>query len=75
MKLRFAKWLRALADLLDPPPDTMLLQVADHLCAFQEKNYPERGGEAKRHQVYAALLKMFPDRTKRNVARAIEAVL
>lgn len=41
----------------------------------QDTRWPERSGEAKRHQVYAAALKAAPDISKRAIARAIEAAL
>lgn len=43
-----------------------LVQIADQL---------DGGGEYKRHQVYARLLKLYPDKTKRQLAWLIEDVL
>lgn len=76
-----AAWLRRLADRLDPPvapvaPDLgPLLARAVALVAEQEARWPDRDGEAKRHQVYAALIKAFPGESKRVIARAIEDAL
>jgi hypothetical protein len=77
MRATLARWLRQLADLIDPPQhtDPALLKEAGNLCFMQEVCWPGRSGEAKRHQVYSQLLKQFPDRNKRAVAKAIEAVL
>ena len=76
-----ASWLRRLADYLDPPlipaaPDLgPLLARAVALAAEQDARWPDRDGEAKRHQVYAALIKAFPGESKRVIARAIEDAL
>lgn len=56
--------------VLDP-----VLARAVALTREQESRWPERSGEAKRHQVYALLLKEFPDTSKRSVSRAIEDAL
>jgi hypothetical protein len=64
-----------------PVPDLMPLLVprdalyaqACALVALVESTHGN--GEARRHQVYAALLKRFPERTKRDVALAIEAAV
>ena len=50
-----------------------MLQEARRLCAEQERrSAPGTSGEYKRHQVYAALQKRFPDVPKRQIAMAIE---
>lgn len=56
-------------------PQDALLASAKDLVQAQQAQYPERSGEAKRHQVFAALLKDFPDAKARSVALAIEAAL
>lgn len=70
-----ALWLRRLADWCDPPRVHPVVSIARLLCDEQERYWPERSGEAKRHQVYAALMKRFPGESKRVIARAIEAAL
>lgn len=52
-----------------------LFFAAQALAKEQQEQYPERSGESKRHQVFAALLKAHPNATKRAVALAIEAAL
>ena len=79
--IRFLRWLLA---WLDPPPQSVivlpvpidaLLEQARALTQAQQRDYPDRSGESKRHQVYSALTKAFPGRTHRQIARAIEAAL
>lgn len=41
----------------------------------QETRWPERSGEAKRHQVYAAAVKAAPTVSKRAISQAIEGAL
>lgn len=75
-RILIATWLRRLADRLDLPPiEDGLVCEARALCALQDRDWPDRSGEAKRHQVYAALLKLFPSRTKREISKAIEDAL
>jgi len=38
----------------------------------EQETYKDRGGEAKRHQVYARLQKEFPGLLKRKISRIIE---
>lgn len=80
MKARIIGWLRAFASWWEGYdhvtvyiPKDALYQRAVILCALQEP--AETAGEAKRRQVYARLLKEFPTRPKRAVAKAIEAAL
>lgn len=75
-------WLRTLEPEPAPVDAVALMVPIDALLAnarvlvqAQETRYPSRSGEAKRHQVYAELVKLFPDRTKRAIAVAIEAAL
>lgn len=78
-----ARWLRRLADRLDPPvpvvpedvPDSPYLSAARLLTEAVEARHGKGFGEAKRHQVYAALIKQFPDASKRALSRAIEDAL
>ncbi len=81
--LRLRRWLasqlRALARWIDEPvpvvPLDALTQHAQVLIHEQETRWPERSGEAKRHQVYAALIDAFPGVSKRAISRAIEDAL
>lgn len=69
-----ALWLRRLADWCDPPSveASPYVTVARLYVAEAEKRLGAGFGEAKRHQVYAALIKSFPRASKRVLARAIE---
>lgn len=80
LKARIIGWLRAFASWWEGyehvtvyVPKDALYDRAKVLCLEQEP--AETAGEAKRHQVYARLLKEFPTRNKRAVALAIEAGL
>lgn len=66
------RFLRRLASWIEPNKDA-LLNVAARLIDVQETT--KASGEAKRHQVYAALIKAFPLESKRDLAFAIEQVL
>lgn len=68
-----ARWLRRLADYLDPPPP-MLARVKQLTDEWDGK-LGAGFGEAKRHNVYAQLIKEFPKVSKRELAYAIEWVL
>ena len=74
------RWTLALLHWLAPEARYLivgnddLLKLARLLTQAQE-SFPDRSGEAKRHQVYAALIKSFPNRSKREIALAIEAAL
>ena len=59
-------WLHRICAWLDPGP----LQAARILV--QTIDDEDMSGEAKRHQVYAALIKHFPGVRKRILAQAIE---
>jgi hypothetical protein len=56
-------------------PENPLLDRARILVQEQNQRWPDRDGEAKRHQCYARLVKEFPTRAKREIARAIEDAL
>lgn len=80
MKAWCAQQLRRLADWLDPPPPvrTSLSPLefrAVALTQWQDGHWPDRDGEAKRHQVYAQLVKEWPDTSRREISRAIETAL
>lgn len=73
-----ARWLRRAADWIDPPAprvDTAVVRLARTLAATQNDRWPDRSGEAKRHQVFAQLIDAFPTTSKRALARAIEDAL
>lgn len=74
-----ARWLRRLADYLDPPaviPSTSPYHdITTALIAEAEARFGAGFGEAKRRDVYAALMKRFPQARKRDLAYAIEQVL
>lgn len=80
--MRLAQWLRRLADYLDPPviapvvyePDPFR-DITTALIAEAEQRFGAGFGDAKRRDVYAALMKRFPDAKKRDLAFAIEQVL
>ena len=76
-----ARWLCRLAQWIDTMPTTSgstwtttaLLDRARLLTDKAEQL--DASGEYKRHSVYAALIKAFPDTRKRDLALAIEQVL
>lgn len=53
----------------------MLLERAKHWVQWEEDNSIETGGEWKRHQVYAKLIKEFPNFKKRDLSVAIEMMV
>lgn len=55
-------------------PKDALLARAQFLTTAQER-IDGRSGEAKNHQVRAALMKEFPDAAQRQISRAIEAAI
>lgn len=85
MAKRIAQWLRDLALWLDPPPppppppppappDPARVKAAQ-LIREAEGFAAGTSGEYKRHWVYAALLRDFPERRKRDLALLIEETL
>ena len=72
---RLARWLRRIAEWLDPLHDPILLARAKELVEKWEKELGPGFGEAKRHQVYAKLLKEFPAIAKRVISATIEEAL
>lgn len=83
LRQTLARWLRALATWVDVPvglpaaaPNLEpVVILARTLVQEQETRWPDRSGEAKRHQVYAQLLDAFPETPKRALSRAIEDAL
>lgn len=53
-------------------PATEIVKEALRLCINAEETYPTQSGEYKRHQVFAKLIKVFPDSSKRQLGIAIE---
>jgi len=64
--------LRQLADRLELPLLSELQNHARDQTAFWEQRLGAGFGEAKRHAVYAALIKAFPEEDKRVISRVIE---
>lgn len=77
MRLRvlLVRGLRWVLQRIEPVRLDPIVWRALALVNEQDARWPERSGEAKRHQVYALLLKEFPDTSKRSVSRAIEDAL
>lgn len=77
MRLWVAAKAQQLANWCDPTrvvltiADGPLLSRARGWVVWAERHFDN--GEARRHQVYARLLKEFPDTPKREIALAIEA--
>ena len=77
----FGLWLARLGGWIAPPCTRAHLDVPPTLAgrimelALEQHASPTSSGEAKRHQVYARLLKDFPNMPHRQVALAIEVVL
>lgn len=73
---RSAAFLRRIADRLDPPPDrSPVVKAARVLVGEAERMFGAGYGEAKRHFVYASLIKAYPNISKRVLSRAIEDAL
>ena len=49
--------------------------AASRLVAWADARFPETSGEHKRHQVYAILIKQYPNDRKRDLGLAIERAL
>lgn len=74
MRHRIAVWLKKVADWLDPPTDPYR-DMTRALIAEAEQRFGAGFGEAKRRDVYAGLMKCFPQARKRDLAFEIERVL
>ena len=76
-----ARWCRWILRMLGEPScpychvDDDILRRAKVLTELYERQYGQGFGEAKRHQVYARLMKEFPTIRKRTLAVAIERAL
>lgn len=75
MKRRIVAWLRWVLVRLDPVADPALLAAASALIADAERTFGRGFGEAKRHAVYAGLIKAYPTHAKRDLSRVIEDAL
>jgi len=79
--VRFGLWLASLGGWVPPicdrahAPATPMLISARIWTAWAEETFPGTSGEHKRHQVYARLLRIYPDAPRRDVALAIELAL
>lgn len=74
MRMRLVGWLRRCADWLEgrAPSDVI---VRARVLVREQYGVAGRSGEAKRHQVYAALIKHFPAHDHRQLSRAVEDAL
>ncbi len=64
------------ADVAEPLSKAdLLLTAAERGVEWAEKMYPTHSGEWKHHQVYAKLIKMFPQRPKWHVTGAIQRAI
>lgn len=83
--IRFALWILKKCGHTMPEPKVSFIgypqEVAPYigkakeLCQQQAEQYPDRSGEAKRHAVYARLIKEFPQAPHRDLSWAIDWVL
>jgi hypothetical protein len=69
-QLEPAKVVLETVGVLDP-----VLARAVALTLEQDQRWPERSGEAKRHQVWSQLRKEFADASGKAISRAIEDAL
>ena len=74
MRIWLALKLRQLAAWLDPPSGPLAIRTRV-LIHEAEQRLGAGFGEAKRHQVYAQLIKEFPALSKRHLSLAIEHAL
>ena len=63
------------AEVIEPLPPDPVLERAREWVAWADGMAPGTDGEYKRHQVYARLIKAFPQSRKRDLAFAIERVM
>lgn len=55
-----------------PPGVVPIIRKAEEMCRVMEWKMKDASGEAKRHQIYAELIKRLPEAEKRDIALAIE---
>lgn len=73
--MRFALWLLKLCGYIAPNNYAHLdsiIEAAIPLVKQQAMAYADRSGEAKKHAVYANLIKSLPEVSKRDISLAIE---
>jgi len=63
-----------LPDIAWPPDGQVIVGMAASLCHAVDKT-PDVSGEFKRHQVYARLIKLYPNAPRRVLSLAIELAL
>lgn len=73
----FARWVRRFADWLAPSisATSPYIAIAKTLIDQAEARLGAGFGDAKRRDVYARLMKEFPEARKRDLAFVIEQVL
>jgi hypothetical protein len=59
-------------DYLDLIPDNVVLLTSSAMPLVSEIEKAPQGGEWKKHQVYARMLKMFKEEKKKDISWAIE---
>ena len=73
--IKLANWIFAHYTIRLLPLSTALVELARQarvLAVCEDLTHPGESGEYKRHQVYAKLLKSFPQADKQDLAFAIE---
>lgn len=70
---RFALWILKITGYKFPQPQILASKYVPTAAVFcaEYKDW-DASGEAKRHQVYARLIKQFPEARKKDLALAIE---
>ena len=73
---RFALWLLKITGYQFPKPQILASKYVPAAALFcAEYMHWDASGEAKRHQVYARLIKQFPEARKKDLSLAIELAL
>lgn len=71
--IKLLLWITGGKMFLVPAEVVKILPQVKMLCSLVDKK--EQSGEWKRHQVYASLIKLHPEISRRNIALAIEVAL
>jgi hypothetical protein len=71
----FLKWALALGATAYILPDEDIMREATLQTTYTGEMYKDISGEAKRHMVYAKMIKKYPNVDKRELGFAIEASL
>ncbi len=69
------KWFQPATSAPKLTERSPLLMLAISLTKRMDTNWPEADGQFKRDNVYAQLINTFPDRSRREISRAIEEAL